>query len=232
MTPTEHYQKKRLKLENMYNSVISEYLGDLTKDSVLVDIGSGKLGAFNLEDPVKFYKVAIDIDEKALLENVLYDERILADARTLPFENELIDVIISRDCFEHIQNIEKMFSELRRVMKPGGILITITPNYLYLKGLFAKAIPPKIQNIIWEKLKGRDVMPYPVFFEINTVWKWKKFSKKYEFDISEMMLYNDPLHWFVPYSLLYWLSELFHIILKLPILKYFRSTMFVVIKFN
>ncbi|MDA3855190.1 MAG: methyltransferase domain-containing protein [Candidatus Woesearchaeota archaeon] len=49
----------------------------------------------------------------------------------LPFRNNLFDVIISDQIIEHIskENIPFYLSELRRVLKPKGKIILLTPNY-------------------------------------------------------------------------------------------------------
>ncbi len=52
------------------------------------------------------------------------DDRILFyDGRTLPFPDEEFDVVYSFQVFEHLQDIKATFSEIRRVLKPGGSLV-------------------------------------------------------------------------------------------------------------
>ncbi len=45
------------------------------------------------------------------------------DGLKLPFPDQHFDVVYSFQTFEHIQSIETTFSEIRRVLKPGGSLI-------------------------------------------------------------------------------------------------------------
>jgi SAM-dependent methyltransferase len=45
------------------------------------------------------------------------------DGQVLPFEDEAFDVIYSFQVFEHIQDIQSTFSEIRRVLRRGGALI-------------------------------------------------------------------------------------------------------------
>jgi SAM-dependent methyltransferase len=45
----------------------------------------------------------------------------------LPFSSDSFDSIVSFEVFEHVPNINKMFVELRRVLKPGGKLLFTMP---------------------------------------------------------------------------------------------------------
>jgi SAM-dependent methyltransferase len=59
----------------------------------------------------------------------------VADATKLPFEKDRFDAVISNDFVEHITHEDKtrMFGECLRVLKPGGVLVTRTPNLGYLR---------------------------------------------------------------------------------------------------
>lgn len=49
------------------------------------------------------------------------------DGKTLPFENNTFDSIITSEVFEHIFNLEDILKELNRVLKPGGKILITTP---------------------------------------------------------------------------------------------------------
>lgn len=48
--------------------------------------------------------------------------------RPLPFDSESFDVVVSAEGIEHVFNPAQLFSELSRVLRPGGLLIITTPN--------------------------------------------------------------------------------------------------------
>lgn len=50
------------------------------------------------------------------------------DGRTIPFEDSSFDFIFSSNVLEHVPDIENIHAELRRVLKPGGIMIHILPS--------------------------------------------------------------------------------------------------------
>lgn len=48
---------------------------------------------------------------------------------SLPFPDEYFDVVFSKSVIEHIANTEHYMKEMRRVLKPGGILILMVPDW-------------------------------------------------------------------------------------------------------
>jgi len=59
----------------------------------------------------------------------------VGDAVTLLFEDSCFDAVFSADFIEHISNEQKIkvFAEIFRVLKPGGLLVIKTPNLGYLR---------------------------------------------------------------------------------------------------
>jgi ubiquinone/menaquinone biosynthesis C-methylase UbiE len=53
-----------------------------------------------------------------------------ADAHRLPFENNSFDVVTCQTVLIHLRNPEKALAEMRRVVKPNGIVICAEPNNL------------------------------------------------------------------------------------------------------
>ena len=49
----------------------------------------------------------------------------------LPFNEESYDIITMNSVIEHLHNPHNIMSEMRRVLKPGGHLVLITPNWRY-----------------------------------------------------------------------------------------------------
>lgn len=51
----------------------------------------------------------------------------------LSFEDETFDLFITQDVMEHVNNPEKAFAEIARVLKRGGVHIFTTPMYHFQK---------------------------------------------------------------------------------------------------
>ena len=52
-----------------------------------------------------------------------------ADSDLWPYPDNSFDIVYSKSFVEHLLNPEKYFVESYRVLKPGGILLTLTPDW-------------------------------------------------------------------------------------------------------
>lgn len=69
-------------------------------------------------------------DYSALFDTPLYRQsmrRIEADGR-IPFDDDSFDFIVSNQVMEHVQDIDRVLSEMRRVLKPGGKVLSLFPD--------------------------------------------------------------------------------------------------------
>ncbi|HEX6993900.1 MAG TPA: class I SAM-dependent methyltransferase [Gammaproteobacteria bacterium] len=55
------------------------------------------------------------------------------EAGRLPFPDARFDVAVAVELLEHIEAHEALFAEVRRVLRPNGVLLITTPNILSLK---------------------------------------------------------------------------------------------------
>lgn len=67
---------------------------------------------------------------------------LLADGTRLPFAEESFDVVTSFETLEHLHQRSLFLSELRRVLKPGGLLVLSTPNANYTQPVNGKPANP------------------------------------------------------------------------------------------
>jgi 2-polyprenyl-3-methyl-5-hydroxy-6-metoxy-1,4-benzoquinol methylase len=51
-----------------------------------------------------------------------------ADIRSLPFEDEAFDLVVSFETIEHVEDPERALDELARVLGPDGLMLISTPN--------------------------------------------------------------------------------------------------------
>lgn len=106
------------------------------KQGICLDVGcSDGLIAMSLNK--QFHQViGVDIDLKALemigktsSENVRF---LSGDAMALPFEDQSMDAIICSQTYEHVPSSEKLFREINRVIKKGGLIFFSGPNKTFL----------------------------------------------------------------------------------------------------
>lgn len=97
--------------------------------SPLADIGCG-IGA--LFDKVETdYRIGIDYLVEGLLETRRRHPSIplvCADAGALPLRDASIEAIVTQHLIEHIADGHRLLRDWRRVLRPGGWLVILTPN--------------------------------------------------------------------------------------------------------
>jgi len=96
----------------------------------LLDVGCGR-GEHLREFQNLGYQVrGVDLSNEAkeLLKDVEV-EIVDIEKELLPYENESFDVVFNKSLIEHLNNPENFMREASRVLKPGGRLVTMTPDW-------------------------------------------------------------------------------------------------------
>ena len=55
-------------------------------------------------------------------------DRVRGSARRLPFDGATFDAVIAVEVFEHLAAIDEVLREVRRVLRPGGIVAIVDKN--------------------------------------------------------------------------------------------------------
>lgn len=63
-------------------------------------------------------------------------EKYDAEKDKIPYEDESFDFVFIKSVIEHIRNTDLFLSEIRRVLKKGGKVIILTPDYQRQKDFF------------------------------------------------------------------------------------------------
>jgi SAM-dependent methyltransferase len=85
---------------------------------------------------------------------------------------------------EHVDDATSFFSELRRVLKPGGFFCARTTNRLGYVGLAASLVPNKRHAAVLGTVqRGRkEVDVFPTRYRVNTIWRLRSELKKIGFE--------------------------------------------------
>lgn len=121
----------------------------LTPDATWVDIGCGNNALVHTFGSKVRSALGIDV-----LEPSTHDPLFLqGDIRNLPLPDNHADVISLRFVVEHLQNVDKDFADVFRVLKPGGVVVLVTTNlwnpFIFFPRLL---LPPALKHKIIEKL--------------------------------------------------------------------------------
>ena len=116
---------------------------------------------------------------------------LLCDGRTIPLPDESFDFVVSYQVLEHVTSIERVFNECVRILKPGGIMYHVCPNYFsFYEGHF-KVIWLPFLNKTLGRLYLKLLRRYTPLYETLNIIKPKAVAKtlqRYHNDITIISL--------------------------------------------
>lgn len=90
----------------------------------LLDLGCGKKPYKNLFPNVSEY-IGVDFHNEGH-DHSSEDIDVFYDGKTIPFPDDTFDGVLCTEVLEHVEDLEGIMDEIRRVLKPGGkALITV-----------------------------------------------------------------------------------------------------------
>jgi len=148
------------------------------RSRTILDVGSGKgnhLVAFARRGLNVFGLDKID-DHPRELEQFDIQECDL-ECEKFPFDDESFDVVFSKSVSEHVANSDNFLSEIKRVLRPGGLVIILCPDwgtkalmywddYTHVKPWTRKGL----QNAM--HIHGFQRINCVLFRQIPLLWKW------------------------------------------------------------
>lgn len=170
----------------------------LTPSSTVLDIGCGY--AAPVLQSLK--------GKAATLIGIDIIDAIAVDKDLILFQNDLtnmvdvatasVDVAYSRSVMEHVRDVELAFTEIHRVLKPGGYYIFLTPNFYDYASLIAAVVPNSWHPWIVNRTEGRDTKDtFPTHYRCNTQRKIKAICRNNKFKIQEIKYLSQYPNYFI-----------------------------------
>ncbi len=173
------YDEKRTPRTN-YPKKLASYLFNrfkMQKDAKFLEIGCGR-GEF-LEG---FRKLGLDCRGVDLSDYCIKNKSFLNVTRAdiskdkLPFEDSVFDIVYHKSLIEHFYSPDNLMKETYRVLKPGGKVIILTPDwasqmYVFYED-FTHSRPydlTSIQDLL--KVYGFSDVHAELFYQLPILWK-------------------------------------------------------------
>jgi SAM-dependent methyltransferase len=172
--------------------------GYVTRDSNVLDLGCGRGGVAEVIWRDVRLAAGVDADMASLTSHRGKGMPVVrAVAENLPFPSDSFDVVVSVWVLEHLADPLEVFIEVRRVLRPGGHFIFLTPNLrnpLMVMNRLGKALPA-LQRRLVPRVYGRDEADtFPVQYRANTERDIKTYARASGLQVQEMRVVPDPTY--------------------------------------
>ena len=115
-----------------YPDQLTKYLFDkfnMCSGMKFIEIGCGRGDFLKGFQKLGLDVCGFDISEEAVEFNQGIEIKIGSAENLLPYEDNTFDIIYSKSLIEHLNNPDKYIKEAYRILKPGGILLTLVPDW-------------------------------------------------------------------------------------------------------
>jgi SAM-dependent methyltransferase len=105
-----------------------------------------------------------DFEANSLAIGRLYEhermrDRVVTDARYCPFPDASFDLVLMKEFVHHVQDVETLFAEAQRVLRPGGLMVVMEPVRSVKSTVYELRHPDphKGHHITWIDSYKRDI---------------------------------------------------------------------------
>ncbi|MBF0121067.1 MAG: methyltransferase domain-containing protein [Desulfobacterales bacterium] len=169
--------------EHPYRRYENKIFSILRGQDTILDAGCGRAAPV-LKKYIGKAKILIGVDLEEKAQDLSEIKYIKSDISNINISSSFVDVVISRAVLEHVFDPASVFNEVKRILKPGGSFIFLTPNLYDYVSIFSMLTPQKFHKFILPKTGDRrseDI--FPVYYRANTYLSIKKLCQKSNLEI-------------------------------------------------
>lgn len=167
-----------------YRLLEDEIRAKASRNSVLLDAGCGRFASIaRAFAPCVCRAIGIDCVDFAIQNSGAILLR--GDIVSIPLADASVDIVAARSVVEHLENPERVYREVYRVLRDDGWFIFLTPNLWDYASLIARATPNRWHARIVRLTEGRDEMDtFPTVYRSNTLRRIRKLAARAGFTVD------------------------------------------------
>lgn len=168
----------------------SQVQARLTPESVVLELGAGAGIVEHMNFRGEVSRICgVDPDER-VTDNDFLDEGKVGFGESIPYEDCMFDVVFADNVLEHLERPEEVFSEVARVLKPGGSFFFKTPNTRHYMPLIARLTPHWFHQYV-NRIRGRmEVDTFPTRYLANSRSSIRRLAAATGLDIAVLKLFE------------------------------------------
>ena len=170
----------------------------VTVRSRILDLGCGRGGVVELLWREVELAAGLDPDSPSLSEHRAQGMPVVRGVgERMPFVDESFDLIVCLWVLEHLKDPVEAFREVRRVLRPRGHFVFVTPNMrnpLMVANRIGKALP-SLQRRLVPRFYGRgEADTFPVQYRANTVEAVRGHAEAAGLQVYDLRVVPDPTY--------------------------------------
>jgi SAM-dependent methyltransferase len=172
--------------------------GYATPGSNVLDLGCGRGGVVELIWRDVKLAAGLDPDSPSLTGHRAPGMPILRGVgEHLPFASGSFDLVVCVWVLEHLKEPQRVFDEVRRVLRPGGHFVFLTPNLrnpLLVLNRLGKALPLVQTRLVSRFYGRREADTFAVQYRANTVGALRELAARSALEVAELRVVPDPTY--------------------------------------
>lgn len=113
------------------------------------------------------------------------------DLSKMDIADSSADLVISRSVMEHLEDVESVYREIYRILRPGGHFIFLVPNLWDYVSVISYLIPNRYHKAIVSKLSGRAPKNvFPTYYRSNTDRSVRNLAGKTGYKVNYIEYYG------------------------------------------
>jgi SAM-dependent methyltransferase len=158
-------------------------LQNLSGDSMALDLGAGS----GLVSQMHFRGICRNVCGLDPVPEVLANQHLdcakIGSGEDIPWADDAFDLVFADNVLEHLEKPARVFAEVRRVLRPGGVFLVKTPNRFHYVPLIAQVTPHSFHRLV-NNFRGRNVSDtFPTHYRANSKNKLLKLAKESNLDV-------------------------------------------------